>query len=61
MRRILFAVALAGLSTMSYAAGFKLSSPEIKANHMIPKRFEFNGFRSEGVLRTGKRHLLFPN
>ena len=32
MRRILFAVALAGLSTLTYASGFKLSSPEIKAN-----------------------------
>lgn len=48
MRRILFAVALAGLSTLTYAAGFKLSSPEIKANHMIPKRFEFNGFGCSG-------------
>jgi Raf kinase inhibitor-like YbhB/YbcL family protein len=48
MRRILFAVALAGLSTLTYAAGFKLSSPEIKANHMIPKSFEFNGFGCSG-------------
>jgi Raf kinase inhibitor-like YbhB/YbcL family protein len=48
MRRILFAVALAGLSTLTYAAGFKLSSPEIKANHMIPQRFEFNGFGCSG-------------
>ena len=48
MRRILFAVALAGLSTLTYASGFKLSSPEIKANHMIPKRFEFNGFGCSG-------------
>jgi Raf kinase inhibitor-like YbhB/YbcL family protein len=48
MRRILFAVALAGLSTLTYAAGFKLSSPEIKANHMIAKRFEFNGFGCSG-------------
>ncbi|HEY8886845.1 MAG TPA: YbhB/YbcL family Raf kinase inhibitor-like protein, partial [Gallionella sp.] len=48
MRRILFAVVLAGLSTLTYASGFKLSSPEIKANHMIPKRFEFNGFGCSG-------------
>ena len=48
MRRILFAVALAGLSTLTYASGFKLSSPEIKANLMIPKRFEFNGFGCSG-------------
>ena len=48
MRRILFAVALAGLSTLTYAAGFKLSSPEIKANSTIPKSFEFNGFGCSG-------------
>ena len=48
MRRILFAVALAGLSTLTYAAGFKLFSPEIKANGMIPKSFEFNGFGCSG-------------
>ena len=40
MRRILFAVVLASLSTSTYASGFKLSSPEIKANSTIPKRFE---------------------
>lgn len=48
MRRILFAVALAGLSTLTYASGFKLSSPEIKANSMMPKSFEFNGFGCSG-------------
>jgi Raf kinase inhibitor-like YbhB/YbcL family protein len=48
MRRLLLAVALAGLSTLTCAAGFKLSSPDIKANHMIPKRFEFNGFGCSG-------------
>jgi Raf kinase inhibitor-like YbhB/YbcL family protein len=48
MRRILFAVVLAGLSTLTYAAGFKLSSPEIKANSMMPKSFEFNGFGCSG-------------
>ena len=48
MRRILFAIALAGLSTSTYAAGFKLSSPEIKANSTIPKSFEFNGFGCSG-------------
>jgi Raf kinase inhibitor-like YbhB/YbcL family protein len=48
MRSILFAVALIGLSTLTYASGFKLSSPEIKANGMIPKSFEFNGFGCSG-------------
>ena len=48
MRRILFAVALAGLSTLTYASDFKLSSPEIKANGTIPKNFEFNGFGCSG-------------
>jgi Raf kinase inhibitor-like YbhB/YbcL family protein len=48
MRRILFAVALAGLSTLACASGFELSSPEIKANGMIPKSFEFNGFGCSG-------------
>lgn len=48
MRRILLAVALAGLSTLTYAAGFKLSSPEIKANSTIPKSFELNGFGCSG-------------
>jgi Raf kinase inhibitor-like YbhB/YbcL family protein len=48
MLRILFVVVLAGLSTLTFASGFKLSSPDIKANHMIPKRFEFNGFGCSG-------------
>ncbi|HUY03443.1 MAG TPA: YbhB/YbcL family Raf kinase inhibitor-like protein [Rhodocyclaceae bacterium] len=56
MRRIIFAtiavIALAGLSTVTYAAGFKLSSPEIKANGTIPKRFEFNGFGCSGANKS---------
>ena len=48
MRRIFFAIALTGLSTLTYAAGFKLSSPEIKANSTIPKSFEFKGFGCSG-------------
>ena len=48
MRRILFAVVLFGISTLTYAGGFKLSSPEIKANRTIPQRFEFNGFGCSG-------------
>jgi len=52
MRRILFAVALAGLSTLTHAAGFKLSSPEIKANSIMPRSFEFNGFGCSGENRS---------
>jgi Raf kinase inhibitor-like YbhB/YbcL family protein len=48
MSRIFFIVALSALSTLAYASGFKLSSPEIKANGMIPQRFEFNGFGCSG-------------
>ena len=48
MRKILFAIALASLSTLTYAASFKLSSPELKANSMMPKSFEFNGFGCSG-------------
>ncbi len=48
MLRLLFSVALAGLSTLAYSAGFTLSSPEIKANGTIPKSFEFNGFGCSG-------------
>jgi Raf kinase inhibitor-like YbhB/YbcL family protein len=48
VRRILVAVALAALPVLSYASGFTLSSPEIKANGMMPKRFEFNGFGCSG-------------
>ena len=48
MRRIVFSLVLAGLSSFTYAAGFKLYSPEIKANSMLPQRFEFNGFGCSG-------------
>jgi Raf kinase inhibitor-like YbhB/YbcL family protein len=48
MRRILFTIVLASVSTLVFASGFKLSSPEIKANRMIPQRFEFNGFGCSG-------------
>ena len=52
MHRILFAVALAGLSTFAYASVFKLSSPDIRANSMMPKNFEFNGFGCSGENRS---------
>ena len=48
MRLTLFAISLIGLSTITYASDFKLSSPEIKANAMMPKSYEFNGFGCSG-------------
>jgi Raf kinase inhibitor-like YbhB/YbcL family protein len=48
MKRALFASALLGLSMLAHAAGFTLSSPDIKAGGMIPKNFEFNGFGCTG-------------
>jgi len=48
MRRILFAALIASLSSLAWAGGFKLSSPDIKPGKMIPQRFEFNGFGCSG-------------
>jgi Raf kinase inhibitor-like YbhB/YbcL family protein len=48
MKPILLAAALLGAATLSHGAGFTLSSPDIKANGMIPARFEFNGFGCAG-------------
>ncbi len=48
MRKYLLAAALAGASTFVQAAGFELSSPDIKPNSMIEKRFEFDGFGCSG-------------
>lgn len=36
------------LATAAQAAGFRLSSPDIKAGGAIPKSFEFNGFGCGG-------------
>ena len=52
MRRTLLFVALACLSAWSYADGFTLISPDIKANGKIPKRFEYNGFGCSGENRS---------
>jgi hypothetical protein len=46
--KILFASALFSASAAVLAAGFQLSSPEIKAGGLIDKRFEFNGFGCSG-------------
>lgn len=48
MRRIFFAALIASLSSLAWAGGFKLSSPDIKPGKMIPQRFEFNGFGCSG-------------
>lgn len=48
MKRTLIASALLGASVLVHAAGFKLSSPDIKANSMMAQSFEFNGFGCSG-------------
>lgn len=51
-RKFALAAALIGASTLVHAAGFKLSSPDIKAGGLIPQRFEFNGFGCSGENRS---------
>jgi Raf kinase inhibitor-like YbhB/YbcL family protein len=48
MKRSLLAAALVATTTLSQAAGFTLSSPDIKAGAMMPQRFEFKGFGCAG-------------
>ena len=48
MKRTLLAAALVAAATLGQAAGFTLSSPDIKAGAMMPKRFEYKGFGCEG-------------
>ncbi|MBK5206131.1 MAG: phosphatidylethanolamine-binding protein, partial [Polaromonas sp.] len=48
MKRTLLAATLIGDATLTQAAGFQLSSPEIKAGGTIPQSFEFNGFGCAG-------------
>ena len=48
MRHILFLISMIGFSTLAHALDFKLSSPEIKANVMMPKSYEFNDFGCSG-------------
>lgn len=47
-RSIFLATALISASTLIHAAGFQLSSPDIKAGSLMDKRFEFNGFGCSG-------------
>lgn len=48
MKRTLLAAGMIGAATLAQAAGFQLTSPDIKAGAMIPKSFEFNGFGCSG-------------
>ena len=48
MKRTLIAAALATAFAVAHAAGFTLSSPDIKPNSRIDKKFEFNGFGCSG-------------
>jgi Raf kinase inhibitor-like YbhB/YbcL family protein len=48
MKHTLLASALVGATSLSHAAGFTLSSPDIKANALIPQSFEYNGFGCAG-------------
>ena len=48
MSKTLIAAALMGTATLAQAASFALSSPDIKANALIDKKFEFNGFGCSG-------------
>ena len=48
MRRILFAIAIAGFSSLALASGFRLSSPDINPHKPIPQRFEANVFGCSG-------------
>lgn len=48
MKQTLLAAALLGAAALTHAAGFTLSSPDIKADGTIPQSFEFNGFGCAG-------------
>src|SRR3954470_22466322 len=48
MKKTLIAIALLGAAAMAQAAGFKLESPDIKANGTIDKKFEANVFGCSG-------------
>ena len=48
MKRTLLAAGMIGAATLVQAAGFQLTSPDIKAGAMIPKSFEFDGFGCSG-------------
>ena len=48
MKKTLIAAAILGAASLANGAGFTLTSPDIKPNAMIDKKFEFNGFGCSG-------------
>ena len=52
MKVALTSLALMTLATISHAETFTLTSPDIKADSVIDKRFEFNGFGCSGENRS---------
>ena len=48
MNKTLLAAALCGATTFASAAGFTLTSPDVKANAMMDKKFEANVFGCTG-------------
>ena len=48
MKHLLLITTLLGASSLVQAAGFELSSPDIKSGSLIDKKFEFNGFGCAG-------------
>jgi len=48
MKSTLLGATLIGAATLTQAAGFQLTSPDIKAGGTIPQSFEFNGFGCSG-------------
>lgn len=52
MKRIALSILLSVVAVSSQAAGFKLTSPEIKAHARLPASFEFNGFGCAGENRS---------
>ena len=48
MKHVLIVTALISLSSLTNAAGFQLSSPDIKAGSSIDRKFEFDGFGCSG-------------
>lgn len=52
MKNTLVAGALLVTATLIHAAGFQLSSPDIKSGGTIDPRFEFNGFGCSGANKS---------
>ena len=48
MKRTLLATAIFAATALAQAAGFTLTSPDIKPNATMDKKFEFNGFGCSG-------------